>query len=174
MKDIDWKKTRAFSMGLTGMFINRKARERDGIVAEGEELRQLKGEIKQGLMSLEDPKTGETVFREVFDSEAIFTGPYVFEAPDLFMGYKRNYRNSWDCATGCCPAETFSDNTKSWSGDHCIDPREVPGVIFSEWPLEADEPDLMDLGPTALKLFGAKIPTHMQGKPIFSQEQIDA
>lgn len=174
MKDIDWKKTRAFSMGLTGMFINRKARERDGIVAEGEELRQLKGEIKQGLMSLEDPKTGETVFREVFDSEAIFTGPYVFEAPDLFMGYKRNYRNSWDCATGCCPAETFSDNTKSWSGDHCIDPREVPGVIFSEWPLEAEEPDLMDLGPTVLKLFGVKIPTHMQGTPIFSQEQIDA
>ena len=55
----------------------------------------------------------------------------VFEAPDLFVGYVRGYRNSWDCATGACPAEVFSDNTKSWSGDHCIAPREVPGVIFS-------------------------------------------
>ncbi|MBO46269.1 MAG: nucleotide pyrophosphatase [Planctomycetes bacterium] len=174
LRHVDWSQTRAFSLGLTGLFINRKARERDGIVQEGEELQALKKEIQAGLMELRDPKTGDTIFREVFDSEAIFTGPYVFEAPDLFMGYKRDYRNSWDCATGSCPPQVFSDNTKSWSGDHCIDPREVPGVIFSEWPLQTEEPDLMDLGPTALSLFGAKVPPHMQGSPLYSQEQINA
>ena len=167
MQDVDWDRTKAFSLGLTGMFMNRKARERDGIVEEGEELRALKAEIVAKLSKLVDPKSGEEIFREVFDAERIFTGPYVFQAPDLFMGYKRGYRNSWDCATGACPAEVFSDNTKSWSGDHCIDPREVPGVLFSDRPINTDTPDLMDLGPTALQLFGVPVPKSMQGRPLF-------
>ncbi|MCH2111349.1 MAG: alkaline phosphatase family protein, partial [Planctomycetes bacterium] len=171
LQDVDWSQTKAFSLGLTGMFINRAARERDGIVQEGEELVALKKEIQEKLSALKDPSTGETIFREVFDSEGIFTGPYVFEAPDLFMGYKRGFRNSWDCATGACPVEVFSDNTKSWSGDHCIDPREVPGVLFSEVPVDVENPDLMDMGPTALSLFGVDIPEHMQGRPLFQGGQ---
>ncbi len=167
LQDVDWHKTKAFSLGLTGMFINRAARERDGIVAEGDELEAVKAEIVAKLSALVDPKTNEKIFREVFDAEKIFTGPYVFQAPDLFMGYKRGYRNSWDCATGACPVEVFSDNTKSWSGDHCIDPREVPGVLFSDTPINTDTPNLMDLGPTALKLFGIDVPANMQGKPLF-------
>jgi predicted AlkP superfamily phosphohydrolase/phosphomutase len=167
LQDVDWSKTKAFALGLTGLFINRAARERDGIVAEGEELQQLKAEIVGKLSQLEDPKTGEKIFIEVFDAEKVFTGPYVFQAPDLFMGYKRDYRNSWDCATGSCPVEIFSDNTKSWSGDHCIDPREVPGVIFSDRPINTETPDIMDLGPTALRMFGVDIPKYMQGQPLF-------
>lgn len=167
LQDVDWSRTRAFSLGLTGLFINRKARERDGIVEEGEELQALKDEIVAKLSELVDPKTGEKVFREVFDAGRIFTGPYVFEAPDLFMGYRRGYRNSWDCATGSVPAEVFSDNTKSWSGDHCIDPREVPGVFFCDRPINTDQPSIMDIGPTALSLFGVEVPRHMQGRPLF-------
>lgn len=169
--DVDWSKTKAFSLGLTGMFINRTARERDGIVAEGAELEALKAEIVGKLSKLVDPKSGEEIFKEVFDAAQIFTGPYVFQAPDLFMGYKRGYRNSWDCATGACPVEVFSDNTKSWSGDHCIDPREVPGVIFSDKPLNTDTPNLMDLGPTALRLFDTPIPPYMQGQPLFGPRE---
>jgi len=174
LQDVDWSKTKAFSLGLTGMFINRTARERDGIVAEGEELQNLKAEIVGKLTQLEDPKTGEKIFIEVFDAEKVFTGPYVFQAPDLFMGYKRDYRNSWDCATGSCPVEVFSDNTKSWSGDHCIDPREVPGVIFSDQPINTDTPDIMDLGPTALNMFGVDIPKYMQGQPLFGPRKEEA
>lgn len=174
LQDVDWTKTKAFSLGLTGLFINRQARERDGIVEEGEELAQVKREIQEGLMALEDPKTGETIFREVFDAEQIFTGPYVFEAPDLFAGYKRGYRNSWNCATGAVPVEVFSDNTKSWSGDHCIDPREVPGVIFADRALNTEAPNLMDLGPTALRLFGLAVPKHMQGQPLIGDRKPDA
>ncbi len=166
-QDVDWSRTRAFALGLTGIFINRQAREKQGIVAEGAELDALKAEIVDKLQRLVDPKTGELVFRQVFDAAKIFTGPYVFEAPDLFVGYVRGFRNSWDCATGACPAEMFSDNTKSWSGDHCIDPREVPGVFFCDEKINTDRPNLMDLGPTALQLFGVSVPKSMQGKPLF-------
>ena len=87
------------------------------------------------------------------------------------MGYVRGYRNSWDCATGACPPEVFSDNTKAWSGDHCVDPREVPGVLFSDRPIQAENPDLMDLAPTALEMFGLKPPANMQGKSLFATEE---
>lgn len=171
LRDVDWTQTKAFSLGLTGMFINRKARERDGIVEEGQPLDDLKVEIKAKLMALKDPKTDELVFRDVFDAAQIFTGPYVFEAPDLFMGYKRGYRNSWNGATGSCPVEAFSDNTKAWSGDHCIDPREVPGVIFTDRPINTDTPNLMDLAPTALRTFGLEPPAYMQGQPLFGERK---
>lgn len=167
LQDVDWSRTEAFSLGLTGLFINRKAREGKGIVEEGQHLKDVKDRIKAGLMELEDPKTGEKIFREVFDSGEIFTGPYVFEAPDLFMGYKRGYRNSWDCATGAVPVEVFSDNSKSWSGDHCIDPREVPGVFFCDKKISTEQPNLMDIAPTALSLFGVDVPKTMQGADLF-------
>jgi predicted AlkP superfamily phosphohydrolase/phosphomutase len=173
MVDIDWTKTKAFCMGLTGIFINRKARERDGIVEEGAELQEVKRQIHEGLMALEDPKTGERIFRDVFDADQIFTGPYVFEAPDLFAGYKRGYRNSWDCATGSCPPDTFSDNTKSWSGDHCIDPREVPGVMFCDRKINTATPNLMDLAPTVLRQFGLDLPDYLQGQPLFGDRRPD-
>ena len=174
LQDVDWSRTKAFSLGLTGLFINRKARERDGIVEEGAELEALKAEIVGKLSRLVDPKTGQEIFREVFDAGKIFTGPYVFEAPDLFMGYKRGYRNSWDCATGAAPAEIFSDNKKSWSGDHCIDPREVPGVFFSDRAINTEEPSLMDIAPTALRLFGVDVPQYMQGQPLFGERSAPA
>ena len=51
-------------------------------------------------------------------------------APDLMIGYNAGYRASWDGATGVVAGPVFDDNTKAWSGDHCIDPRLVPGRVL--------------------------------------------
>ena len=48
----------------------------------------------------------------------------------------------------------FSDNPKAWSGDHCIDPHLVPGVLFSNRKILAENPGIEDMAPTALDLFG--------------------
>ena len=60
----------------------------------------------------------------------------------------------------------FEDNLKPWSGDHCVDPRLVPGVFFCNRKVDAKEPALIDIAPTALRLFGIEPPPHMDGKPI--------
>ena len=52
----------------------------------------------------------------------------------------------------------FEDNAKAWSGDHCIDPRLVPGVFFCNRAIDTDEPALIDIAPTALRLFGIEPP----------------
>jgi bisphosphoglycerate-independent phosphoglycerate mutase (AlkP superfamily) len=61
----------------------------------------------------------------------------------------------------------FEDNEKAWSGDHCVDPRLVPGVFFCNFAISNEDPALMDVAPSALKLFGLEPPAHMEGKPLF-------
>ena len=61
------------------------------------------------------------------------------------------------------PSIHCEDNTKAWSGDHCIDPRLVPGIFFSTQKINTSNPSIMDIAPTALTLFGLEIPPHMDG-----------
>ena len=163
---VDFKKTRAFTLGLTGIFINRKGRERDGIVEKGPELEALCREIKEKLEALVDPVSGEKVVNEVFLTQQIHDGPYADVAPELLIGYHKGFRHSWDCATGAVSKEVFSDNTKSWSGDHCVDPRFVPGVFWCNRKINTDTPSLHDIAPTALDQFGVEIPAYMIGHPL--------
>ncbi len=169
---VDWSKTKAFSMGLTGVFINRKGRESRGIVADGDELHRLKNEIAEKMRRLVDAgRGGFRAIREVFDTQASFKGPYSYEAPDLLIGYDAGYRHSWDCAVGCTSENVFSDNTKSWSGDHCMDPRIVPGIFFCNRKINVPTPNILDLAPTVLDLFGVTPPPYMQGGPLFGERR---
>jgi hypothetical protein len=96
-------------------------------------------------------------------------GPYRFDAPDLLIGYEGGWRNSWDCATGSVSEEVFSDNTKSWSGDHCVDPSVVPGVIYANRPLVTETPRLIDVPFSIMRMFGLVPPRYMQGRMIFAE-----
>jgi len=166
-QDVDWSKTRAFALGLTGMYVNLEGREAKGIIKPGEEENALKAEIREKLLEIYDPKDEKKAIREIFDTKSVMRGPYVSNAPDLLIGYELGYRASWDCATGKVDDVVIEDNTKSWSGDHCIDPRLVPGVYFSNCKIDAEKPRIMDLAPTILKLFGVEPPPHMDGESLF-------
>ncbi|MFT7670196.1 MAG: putative AlkP superfamily phosphohydrolase/phosphomutase [Planctomycetota bacterium] len=168
-KTVDWEKTRAFTLGLTGIFINREGREAKGTVSK-EELPKICAEIKAKLEKLQDPKDGQNVVKEAFITKQIHSGPYADAAPDLLIGYHRGFRHSWDCATGSVSKEIFTDNTKSWSGDHCVDPRLVPGAFWCNRKVPAENPELVDMAPTMLDLFGCDIPAYMQGKPLFNPD----
>jgi predicted AlkP superfamily phosphohydrolase/phosphomutase len=164
---VDWSRTKAFTLGLTGLFVNRKGRELHGIVEPGAELDALCRELKTKLEALRDPATNEPAIHEVFVTGDIHTGPYTDGAPELLIGYHKGFRHSWDCATGSVTREVFSDNTRSWSGDHCVDPRFVPGVFWCNRAITTETPALIDLAPTVLDLFGVAVPEYMQGRPLF-------
>ena len=76
------------------------------------------------------------------------------------------YRVSWDAANGKCGAEVFSDNTNAWSGDHCIHPDLVPGVLFSNLKIESEQANIVDLAPTILEWLGVKKPAYMDGRSL--------
>ena len=166
LRDVDWQATKAYCLGLTGMFFNLRGREREGIVAPGAEAAALKAEIIAKLNGLRDGDRGETGIREVFDTATLYTGPYLENAPELLIGYNAGYRTSWDCATGVVAGPVFEDNVKPWSGDHSVDPRLVPGVFFCNRAIDGQEPALVDIAPTALRLFGIEPPGYMDGRPL--------
>ena len=166
LRDVDWNARRAYCLGLTGMFLNVKGREGHGTVAPGAEADALKGEIIGKLNGLRDADGDQVAIREVFDTAVLYEGPYLENAPDLLIGYNAGYRTSWDCATGVVAGSVFQDNVKPWSGDHCIDPRLVPGVFFCNRRVDAEEPSLVDLAPTALRLFGIEPPAYMDGRAL--------
>jgi predicted AlkP superfamily phosphohydrolase/phosphomutase len=163
---VDWSRTRAFALGLTGIFLNIKDKYSQGIVAPGEEADRLREEIAQRLRELVDPETGLKAVKRAYQAPKVYRGPYKDHAPDVIVGYERGYRVSWDAAIGRTTRQVFHANTKAWSGDHCVDPSVVPGVLFCNRPIESENPRLLDLGPTVLDLFGVDVPEHMDGKPL--------
>jgi predicted AlkP superfamily phosphohydrolase/phosphomutase len=49
LRDVDWSRTRAYCLGLTGLFLNVRGREESGIVSAGTEVKALKAEIQGRL-----------------------------------------------------------------------------------------------------------------------------
>ncbi len=163
---VDWSNTRAFAIGLAGIYLNLKGRESRGIVNPGNEADQLREEISEKLTGLIDSANEKTAVKRVYNTQKIYTGPYKNEAPDLIVGYNRGYRASWETAVGKVTDSIFHENTKAWSGDHCIDPVLVPGVLFCNRPVDTKKPRLIDIGPTVLDMFGVSVPKYMDGKPL--------
>lgn len=164
-QDVDWSRTRAFACGLSGIYINRVGREANGIVA-ADDVETLKAEISSKLGSIVDPQDGERAIRAMHDTARCYRGLYVDEAPDLIVGYAPGYRVSWESVTGLIESEVFSNNVKAWSGDHHIDPKEIPGIFFSNRPLKKEAPHIVDMAPTVLDIFGVRAPRYMEGSAV--------
>jgi predicted AlkP superfamily phosphohydrolase/phosphomutase len=160
---VDWSRTRAFAVGLAGIFINLKGRQSQGIVAPGAEAAALRREIAQRLGGLADPESGQPAVKTVYLAQEVYRGPYKDAAPDLIVGYQRGYRASWETAVGQVTDDVFHTNKKAWSGDHCVDQSLVPGVLFCNRKIADERPRLMDVGPTVLEMFGVPLPGYMDG-----------
>jgi predicted AlkP superfamily phosphohydrolase/phosphomutase len=166
LTSIDWQQTRAFAVGLAGIFLNVKGRQSQGIVRPGAEATALCREIAAKLNALIDPESQQSAVKQVYVASETYRGPYTAAAPDLIVGYQRGYRASWETAIGQVTDAVFHTNHKAWSGDHCIDHTLVPGVLFCNRPVESERPRLMDIGPTVLEMFGVPLPAYMDGIPI--------
>jgi predicted AlkP superfamily phosphohydrolase/phosphomutase len=162
-QDVDWSRTRAYTMGLNGLYLNLKGREREGIV-EPEAATALKDELRHALDGLVDPASGRVALTGVFDCDSVYGGPYTENAPDLIIGYGDGFRASWDSVMGKVTSLVFEDNVKAWSGDHCVDPRVVPGVLFCNRKIADQKPAIVDVAPTIMKLFGLPLPRYLDGK----------
>ncbi len=58
LRGVDWSRTKAYCLGLAGMFVNLRGRERSGIVEPGAAADALKAEIAAKLKGLVDPGNG--------------------------------------------------------------------------------------------------------------------
>jgi predicted AlkP superfamily phosphohydrolase/phosphomutase len=168
MHDVDWSISKAYGLGINGLYLNLKGRERDGIVEPGREAQSLLAELKERLEAEVDPRTGLSIIRTVYRADQVYSGNATALAPDLIVGYNRGYRASWDTCLGDLEPDYLSDNKLAWSADHCADALEVPGVLFSSRPFRIQNPALVDVAPSILAEFGLAAPSTMTGKSIFA------
>lgn len=165
LEGVDWSRTRAFALGLAGIYVNVAGRERQGIVPR-DGVTALKKEIARKLKGLLDDARGRVAVRDVYNLGEMYTGPYLDGGPELVVGYDAGYRASWDSATGGTAGDVFEDNVKAWSGDHCVAADLVPGVLFTNARVTTKKPHIVDIAPTVLELFGVAVPSYMEGRPL--------
>jgi predicted AlkP superfamily phosphohydrolase/phosphomutase len=162
----DWSRTKAYAYGINSLFINQAGREGEGIVRSGAEKEALVREIAQKLEQFKDPETGERVVSRAYVSKDVYQGSYVEEAPEIIVGYNRGYRASWSTPLGRIPKNLVEDNKEKWSGDHCMDPNVIPGILLINRKSKVEYPALYDLTATILDIFGIDKPKEMIGQSI--------
>jgi predicted AlkP superfamily phosphohydrolase/phosphomutase len=168
---VDWSQTKAYGLGLNGLYINLLGRERNGIVHSGAEADSLVKELQQKLLAVTDPHSDNRVITRVDVARDVYKGPYSQSGPDLLVGYNRGYRAGWKTILGAFPADVFEDNTNAWSGDHCMDYTLVPGVLLSNRKIVAENPALTDIAATILGEFGIQKSGTMMGRLVFESDR---
>jgi predicted AlkP superfamily phosphohydrolase/phosphomutase len=164
---VDWKRTRAYALGLGQIYFNLKGRESQGIVSSGSEYKALQDEIASKLVELSDPDTKERVLRAVYRRDDMYKGEYLEFAPDLQVGFNDGYRVGWQDTMGGVRRSIVENNNRKWSGDHCATATEISGgVFFSNEKINTPTPNIMDVSPTVLKILQVPLPPDLDGKPL--------
>jgi hypothetical protein len=167
LRGVDWSRTRAYALGLGGIYLNLEGREGQGIV-KADEAESLTAAIARELGGLRDLERGCVAINRALPRGAVYRGPYTGEAPDLLVHCAPGYRVSWESSLGGMPPGLFADNVKKWGGDHIIDPAFVPGVLFMNRPFRPEGADLTDLAPTILASLGVPSGPAMEGSSLLS------
>jgi predicted AlkP superfamily phosphohydrolase/phosphomutase len=152
--NVDWSHTRAYALGLNGLYLNMQGRETQGIVSL-EDRDGLLAELSGKLLRTIDPQTGSPAISRMFRREEVYhVEGHQDVAPDLIVGYAKGTRASDESALGGLSVEVLANNTDAWSGDHCMDPAAVPGILLTSRPLHQPAGSLQSLAGAVLAELG--------------------
>ncbi len=160
---VDWSRTKAYSVGFNSIYVNLKGREGQGIVSDKNEVID---ELVKRLEGFIDKDTQRNVVNKAYRREEIYNGDYVIDAPDIIIGFNPGYRMAWETAIGGFSKDALYDNIKKWRGDHLVDPKFVPGVLFSNVKFSVDTASQMDVTPTIYNALGIEIPDDIDGRSL--------
>jgi predicted AlkP superfamily phosphohydrolase/phosphomutase len=165
LSSVDWSQTKAYALGLNGLYVNLAGREKHGIVHPGSPREALLNTLQEQLLAFRDPANGRQVVEAVRATSADAENASV--APDLIIGYAPRFRGSWQTALGGIPPTVMEDNVDAWIGDHCINAADVPGVLFTSRRIRGSHPKLQDITVSVLRLFGITASSAMSGRSIY-------
>jgi predicted AlkP superfamily phosphohydrolase/phosphomutase/desulfoferrodoxin (superoxide reductase-like protein) len=165
--DVDWTKSQAYGIGLNGLYLNLHGREKNGIVTDDEKA-DLLSKLTDELLAVRDTD-GSQVIEKVYNTATDYLDADPTIAPDLLIGYARNYRAGWPTLLGEFSEDIVEDNNDRWSGDHCIAAHLVPGILLSNKRITVEDPDLRDLAPTLLNVFSLAPPAELKGRVVLGE-----
>lgn len=129
LQEVDWSRSQAYAIGLNSLYLNRRGREGQGIL-DDQQAEAARQQLLSQLTEWQGPD-GQPVFKKVWKSEEVFSGPLTPYGPDLVLGYTPGYRASSETGLGKWAEDAIEPNQDHWGADHCIEASCVPGVIFA-------------------------------------------
>ena len=167
--DVDWSRTRAYGLGMNGLYLNLRGREREGIVDPAQADRVAAGDPREtlGVSRSEGWFAGDYANRpgQRSLSGAVCAHGAGCASSATIAGIAPDGRRFWGRFRRTC----LEDNTNAWSGDHCMDFTKVPGVLLSNRKIDAQTPALTDIAPTILSEFGIAKTKDMMGQSVFQR-----
>lgn len=151
-------KTKVFTLDPGRFYINRKnGRFPNGCVEESE-VPGILQTLKEALLDLQDPDTGDKVVNTVRERSEGFWGEVEFYAPDLVAATKPGYYfRSYEF-----PESTAVRNVK-WEANHVWN----DAIIYTPYKLDSDyQPMVWDVLPSALGAMGVNLPEGIDGRDL--------
>jgi predicted AlkP superfamily phosphohydrolase/phosphomutase len=167
---IDWTRTRAFfaSIPAQGIYIHVKREacesqpdEGIGTVEPGAEYEKLRQEIRDRLLALSDPRSGEHIVDRVWFREELYHGQQTHLAPDVLF-VARNYGYLGRELLG---TRGVIETSMNWAnGFHRMN-----GILMAYGPhvrrgMQVDGATMVDVAPTVLYDLGLPVPANMDGR----------
>jgi predicted AlkP superfamily phosphohydrolase/phosphomutase len=159
--NVYWRKTKAYVYGSSGVRINLKGRDQFGIVKPGKEFEDLREEIRQGLLAIED-ENGDKIISTVQSLEDLYGSPGPDEAPDLI--FQLNDKNHYTAYSAVTDSQVYLEKGYPWrQGDHR---REGVVVIAGEGvvPGRVFTADIEDILPTILFVQNLPLSENFDGR----------
>jgi len=145
----------AYSLIPGRIFINQKGREWAGSVEPGAEYNELRNRIREEIISMTDPDSGEKIVDKVFFREEIYKGNYLRRAADVIVipkdgfDFKGNlFAEDLTYKGQLVGMHTYDDATLYIDGLDLID----------------DGIDIIDVLPTIFDLMKVDVPSIVEGK----------
>lgn len=167
--DIDWSKTRAYSVGQFGcIYVNLEGREPLGIVRGEKEREAVLSELEEVFWELKDPEDGKPVVTEILRGEELFTGAQADTMPDLLIVMRQYaYRGVYSTFAELSEEEIIRPSFRfrkelAPSGAHRRE-----GILIMHGPnikkSDLGTVDIIDVAPTINNLLGFPAPEDYDG-----------
>ena len=161
--DVDWSRTKAFSIGSFGqVYINLEGVRPEGIVQPGAEYEALKEQMAQDALALRDPRSGRPLVERVYRREELYSGPYVDGTPDLIVQPR-----GWEyMAFGHADfgSNRLVEPIVGLSGHHRLEGVVILSGAGVQPGVHLERANIMDLAPTILQAMGVAVPEEMDGR----------
>jgi predicted AlkP superfamily phosphohydrolase/phosphomutase len=163
LNDIDWSKTRAFSVGNWGqIYINAKGQRPEGIVETGGDSEELEADIIARLLDLRDPNNSHQVVQQVIRGKTLYFGEHRSSGPDLVpMTRDLEYVafGAMDFGSNC-----VIESAQGMSGHHRMNGILITSGKHTPTGSNLTDAKIIDVTPTILHAMGIPIPFDMDGR----------
>lgn len=161
--DVDWTRTKAFSIGSFGqIYVNLAGVRPQGIVQPGAEYEELRERIIREALALQDPRTGEPLIERVYRREDLYSGPYLSRTPDLIVQPR-----GWEyMAFGHADfgSNKLVESIVGLSGHHRPDGMLILSGAGVRAGTRLEKACILDLVPTILHFMGVAVPQELDGR----------